>query len=144
MKALRATVAILAVAAPTGCDYESPGAVADESVWSAVPADSSEQGLPEREGRLGDVAELEDRAAGLQTRLDRVAIRLASEPEPTPRSEPRVSDLSAKLEAAKGELRELRGLIEDGESVDQRQERVEAQLDDVETQLSKLEQRPDG
>lgn len=140
MQALRAITVILAVAA-TGCEYESPGAVADQSVWSAVPADSSEQQLPEREARRSDVAELEDRAAELQARLDRVTDERASEPEPTPGDARALLELSGELAEAKDELRELRTLVGDGEAFRQRHERTEAQLTDVETHLSALEAR---
>ena len=141
MKPLGALFAIAGVAASPGCDYESPGGVADESVWSHVPADSSESDLPEREGRRADIAELEARIASLQTRLDEAASALASEPEPTSRRAQRVSQLQAKLQAARGELREMRDLTSDGESFRQRRDRVEALLADVETRLSSVDAR---
>lgn len=138
MKPLRALVVLAGVAAFPGCDYESPGGVADESVWSPVPADSSEGDLPEREGRVADIAALEARTASLQARLDE-ASPLAPEPEPAAGRAQRVSQLQGELRAAREELREMRDLTSDGESFRQRRERVEALLADVETRLSAVE-----
>lgn len=135
MQAQGAAAAILVATALVGCDFESPGAVAAESPWSAVPANSSEQGRPEREGRLADVAELEERAARLQGRLDRVTARRHSASMQGSDDEA-LEALSRELEAVGDELRALRDLTGDGAPFRRRFERVEAQLADVETRLS--------
>ncbi len=138
MKQLRVLAAIAGVAL-VGCqDYESPGGVADESVWSPVPADSSEGELPEREDRQRELAQLEERVANLQYRADRVqsALEAASDPEP---GEPRqVRGLQSKLLEVNEDLREMRALYDEPDAFRDLQERVEGRLDDVDARLHTL------
>lgn len=138
MKKLHVLAAIVGVATVACQDYESPGGVADESVWSHVPADSSEGQAPEREHRQRELAELEERIANLQYRVDRVQSALEARPESPPDDVREIAELRGTLQEVNEDLRDMRALYDEPDAFQELQESVEEQLDDVDTRVQAL------
>lgn len=126
-------------------DYESPGAVADESVWSHVPegAGKGEREGSEREQRQRELAVLEERVANLEYRLARV--ESAVKAQPTTDQDPAVLERArGMLEDVKKDLRTMRDLYDQPEAFEEVRESARDRLDEVDERVQFLAQPADG
>lgn len=136
---MKKVLVLAAVAALAGCqDYESPGGVADESVWSHVPADFKDSQRPEREERQRQIAELEERVANVDYRINRIQSASEAKPAEEPGREQRIVDLREDVVALKDDLRSMRGLYDDPEAFGELRDNAQQTLEDLEERLHAL------
>lgn len=118
----------------TACqDYESPGAVADESVWSHVPAGSKDQNLPARDERQREVAELEERIANLDYRLDQLG-----KGDKGAASSQTLAATRSTLQAVKADIAQLRSLYDQPEAFRELRDDVTNQIADLQSRVDEL------
>ncbi len=106
-----AVAAALALGLAAGCDeYESPGAVAGEGLWSHVPADTMDENVAPFRRRERQADALESRRESLAPLLRRVEARVQEHPDPAHERE--LDALQRRLELFDQRLEQLRGLRE--------------------------------
>lgn len=142
---MKKLLVVLALCPLAACqDYESPGAVADESVWSHVPAETGE-GVQqtEREERQRELAVLEERVANLEYRLARV--ESAVKAQPSTAQDPAVLERArGMLDDVKKDLRTMRDLYDQPEAFQEVRESARERLDEVDERVQFLAQPADG
>lgn len=110
-------------------EYESPGPVAGEGLWSHVPADSMRENVSPHRQREREVAQLEDRVESLRASIDRLEER-AQEGERS-QQEQELESLRARLEPMERRVAQLRSLVDQPRAFRALRDDMRTSLDEI-------------
>jgi chromosome segregation ATPase len=100
----------LALSAAACDEYESPGAVAGEGVWSHVPAEAMDEQVAPVRQRMRQLENLQSRQDSVERLLRQAEARIDDAPLEEPRPERQAASLRARLGDLEADLNRLSAL----------------------------------